>query len=150
MLAGTPGYGYTGGGLLFWDRETAKPVVLEHTDIIPEHSTTALVALGGGQTAGRHDHGAPARAARRKAEQAELYILDMATKKLKWHEVVFPGVQEYTALCAGPNGLVYGIADHARWFVFDPATRKVVHEENIGAKFGPTVSQQGPRVFVTR
>ena len=108
----------------------SESVVLTHTDILPEHSTTALVALADGQLLGGTTTAAGT-GGEKKAEQAELYILDMATKKVHWHEAVFPGVQEFTAMCAGPNGLVFGIADHSRWFVFDPAARKVVHEENV-------------------
>ena len=80
--------------------------------------------------------------------------MDMETKRLDWHQVVFPGVQEYTDMCSGPDGaadaseLVYGFADRKRFFVFDPTHRKVVHEENTETKFGLTNSQQGPRVFV--
>ena len=147
VLAGTPGYGYTGGGLLFWDRETRTPTLIEHTAILPEHSTMSLVALpdrkllGGSTTS-------PGTGGEKKAEQAELYIMDMATKQIEWHAVVFPGVQSYTDMCLGPNGRVYGFADRRRFFVLDPAKRKVVHEENTEAKFGTTNSQQGPRVFV--
>ncbi|MHB0955126.1 MAG: NHL repeat-containing protein [Pirellulaceae bacterium] len=148
VLGGTPGYGYTGGGLLFWDRPSARRVLLEHTDVIPDHSTAALVALEGGKLLGGTTT-APGTGGEKKAQQAELYILDMETKKLEWHAAVFPGVQGYTALWPGPNGTAYGIADHARWFVFDPAARTVVHDELVSATFGPTVGHQGPRVFVT-
>jgi len=152
VLAGTPGYGYTGGGLLFWDRATETRVLLEHTDVIPQHATMSLAAvspaalpegklLGGTTTA-------PGTGGEKKAEQAELYIMDMATKKLDWHAAVFPGVQSYTDLCPGPKGLIYGIADRQRFFVFDPAGRKVVHQQTFGPELGPTNSQQGPRVFV--
>ncbi|MGD8238613.1 MAG: hypothetical protein PVH68_08685 [Armatimonadota bacterium] len=147
VLAGTPGYGYTGGGLLFWDRETGSGTVVEHTDILPEHSTMSLVALpddkllGGSTTS-------PGTGGERKATEAELYIMDMATKRVEWHEVVFPGVHGYTDMCLGPDGLVYGVADRVRFFVFDPAQRKVIHEEDTREKFGSTNSQQGPRVFV--
>jgi len=147
VLAGTPGYGYTGGGLLFWDRETRMRTLVEHTDILPEHSTQSLVALDDGKLLGGTTT-SPGTGGEKKAEQAELYIMDMATKRLEWHEVVFPGVQGYTDMCRAPNGLVYGVADRQRFFVFDPAKRQVVHEEDTGARFGPTNSQQGPRVFV--
>jgi len=49
VLAGTPGYGYTGGGLLFWDRKLRTRTLLEHTDILPQHSTMSLAALPGGR-----------------------------------------------------------------------------------------------------
>jgi hypothetical protein len=147
VLAGTPGYGYTGGGLLFWDRKTGQRVLLEHTDIIPEHSTMSLLALPNGKLLGGTTTGAGT-GGEKKAKEAELYIMDMATKKLDWHQVVFPGVQDYTDLCAGPGGLVFGFADRKRFFVFDPEKRKVVHEENVEAKFGTAISHQGPRAFV--
>jgi hypothetical protein len=148
VLGGTPGYGYTGGGLLFWDRATSTETLLQHTDVIPEHATMALVALNDDKLLGGTTT-APGTGGERKAQQAELYILDMTTRQLEWREAVFPGVQEYTDLCPGPNGRVYGIADRSRFFVFDPIERRVVHEQLVGSDLGPTVSQQGPRVFVT-
>ena len=147
VLAGTPGYGYTGGGLLFWDRETKTPTLIEHTDIIPEHSTMSLVALPEGKLLGGTTIGAGT-GGEVKAKEAELYIMDMATKQVEWHEVVFPGVSGYTDMCIAPNGLVFGVADRRRFFVFDAAGREVVHEADLDATHGPTTSQQGPRVFV--
>ena len=147
VLAGTPGYGFTGGGLLFWDRETRTPTIIKHTEILPEHSTLSLVALADGKLLGGTTTG-PGTGGQKKAEQAELYIMDMATKQVEWHEVVFPGVQSYTDMCAGPDGLVFGFADRKRFFVFDSAQRKVVHEQDTEAEFGSTISHQGPRVFV--
>ena len=148
VLAGTPGYGYTGGGLLFWDRATGSETLVEHTEILPEHSTMSLVALPEGKLLGGTTTGAGT-GGEKKAKQAELYIMEMATKSIEWHEVTFGGAQSYTDLCPGPNGLVYGVVDLKRFFVFDPAQKKVVHEEDTYAKFGWTNSQQGPRVFVT-
>lgn len=147
VLAGTPGYGYTGGGLLFWDRKTHKQELLTHQQLIPEHSTMSLVALEGGKLLGGTTT-APGTGGQRKARQAELYLLDLATRRVEWHEAVLPGVQNYTDLCLGPGGLVCGFADRSRLFVFDPIKRKVVHQEATLERFGPTVSQQGPRVFV--
>ena len=148
VLAGTPGYGYTGGGLLFWDRESGTRTLVEHTDILPEHSTQSLVALDNGKILGGSTTGAGT-GGEKKADQAELYIMDMASKNVDWHEPVFPGVQGYTDLCRAPNGLVYGVADRKRFFVFDSVKREVVHDEDTTDTFGPSISHQGPRVFVT-
>jgi hypothetical protein len=147
VLAGTPGYGYTGGGLLFWDRQTRTRIVIEHKDILPEHSTLSLVALPNGKLLGGTTT-SPGTGGEKKAEEAELYIMDMATKRIEWHQVVFPGVQNYTDMCLARNGLVYGVADRKRLFVFDPAKREIVHEEDTEGKFGPTISHQQSRVFV--
>ena len=147
VLAGTPGYGYTGGGLLFWHRESGTHTLIEHTDIIPEHSTMSLVALADGKLLGGTTT-SPSTGGEQKATEAELYIMDISTKKLEWHEVVFPGVQSYTDMCLGPNGLVYGVADRGSFLVFDPDTSEIVHQQDTATEFGSTNSQQGPRVFV--
>ena len=147
VLAGTPGYGYTGGGLLIWDRETHTATLLGHTDLLPDHSTMSLVALPDGRLLGGTTT-APGTGGEKKAAEAELYLFDLATRRLVWHEAVFPGTQEYTDLCLGPEGLVLGFADRKRFFVFDPVARRIVHEEETEARFGPTNHQQGPRVFV--
>ena len=147
IMGGTPDYGYTGGGLLFWDRQKRSRVLLTHTDIIPQHSTISLVALPKGKLLGGTTTAAGT-GGEKKAKEAELYIMDMASKKLNWHRVVFPGAQEYTDMCVAPGGLVYGIVDRKQFFVFDAAKRKVVYERDVAAEFGPTTSQQGPRVFV--
>lgn len=148
VLAGTPGYGYTGGGLLVWDRDTEQHTLVAHTELLPQHSTQSLLELSddlilGGSTT------APGTGGEQKAKEAELYILDLNTKQMVWHGAVIPGAQGYTDLCAAPNGLVYGFADQQIFFVFDPQERKVVHQQNTKSSFGLSTSQQGPRVFVT-
>lgn len=147
ILAGTPGYGFTGGGLLIWDRANKSSVLLKHTDLLPEHSTMSLAALPNGRILGGTTTDAGT-GGEKKAKEAELYILDQATKKIEWHAAVFPGAQGYTDLWMAPNGLVYGVADCKRYFVFEPGTRKVLQETDLTQSFGGTVSQQGPRVFV--
>ena len=147
VLAGTPGYGLTGGGLLFWDRTTRKSVLLTHEDILPQHSTMSLVALPGGKLLGGTTT-SPGTGGERKAEVAEVYLMDMGSKRVEWHQPLFAGVQEYTDLCLDQDGIVYGFADRRRFFAFDAPQRKVVHEQETSAAFGPTAYQQGPRVFV--
>ncbi|MFN3421013.1 MAG: hypothetical protein ACK40X_04725 [Armatimonadota bacterium] len=145
VLAGTPAYGYTGGGLLFWDRETQNRVLLKHTDLLPNHSTMSLIALPDGTLLGGTTT-APGTGGERKAKQAELYLLDMASKKVIWHSPVLEGVQGYTDLCYDErNGMVYGFADRRKFFVFDPKAKKVVHVRETEPCAG---YQQGPRVFV--
>lgn len=147
ILAGTPGYGYTGGGLLFWDRQTREHVLLEHTDLIPQHSTMSLAPVAVGKLVGGTTIGAGT-GGEIKAKVAELYIMDMKTKQIEWHEPVFEGVTSYTDLTPGPKGLVFGFADHRRFFVFDSNSRQIIHEQNTEETFGVTNSQQGPRTFI--
>ena len=145
VMGGTPIYGCTGGGLLFWDRQTRNRVLVTHEEILPDHSTLSLAALPGAKLLGGTTT-APGTGGQRKAKQAELYLLDVATKRIQWHQAVFPGTQSYTDLLLSPEGLVYGFADQHRFFVLDPATRKVVHERFTETELGRTIS--APRVFV--
>jgi hypothetical protein len=147
VLAGSPDYGYTGGGILFWDRENKKGELLTDKDLIPNQSTTSMVALPKGKLLGGSTT-SPGTGGEKKAKEAELYVIDLATKKIEWHKAVLPGAQEYTDLCPGPKGLVFGFADRTRFFVFDPAKREIIHEFSTEADFGRTAYQQGPRVFV--
>lgn len=148
VMAGTPGYGLTGGGLLFWDVASKTGTLLEHSDLLPEQSTMSLAPLPDGNLLGGTTVGAGT-GGEVKAEESELYILDMAAKKIIWHQVLFPGTKGYTDLCALPDGRVLGVADQRRFFVFDPDSRAVVHEQDMEPVLGLTTSQQGPRVFVT-
>lgn len=147
ILAGTPGYGLTGGGLQIWDRETEKAKILTHTDLLEWHSTMALVALPDGNILGGTTIAAGTGGAA-KVSEAQLYILDMATRKIKWHEPLLKGAKDYTDMLLGPDGLVFGFADRTRFFVLDPEQRVMVHTRSMPESIGSTTSGQGPRVFV--
>jgi len=147
VMGGTPAYGYTGGGLVFWDRETRKTQMLRDWEIIPDQSTNAMVALQGDMLLG----GTTIKAGtggEKKARAPELYLMDVNSKKVLWHQVLFPSLEEYTDLCPGPGGIVYGIVDMQHFFVFDPVNRKLIKHEDMGPRFGQTVWQQGPRVLI--
>lgn len=147
VLGGTPGYGYTGGGLLIWERKSGQRSLLKHTELIPQQSTMSLLALPDGKILAGTTTSAGT-GGEKKASLAELYVLDPVSKKMEWHAPVLKGVNTYADLCTGPKGLVYGIADYSRFFVFDPARRKVVHEQNL-SDLGRTCAGQGPQIFVT-
>lgn len=147
VMGGTPGYGLTGGGLLLWDRKAGRGSVLTHTEIVPDHSTFSLLALPQGKLLGGTTVGAGT-GGEVKAKVAEFYILDIASRKVEWHEPVLPGARTICDLFPGPDGLIYGMADYARFFVFDPATRKIVHDQDAAGQHGRASSGQGPRIFV--
>lgn len=158
IMAGSPGYGYTGGGLLIWDRLDETGTLLKHTELLPDHATLSLAALpdgnilvGSGTRAGT---GGEVR-----ATEAQLCILDLKRHEIIWQEPVLPGAQEYSELLMGPDGLVYGLADFQPWeptryeeakrfFVFDPQRRIIIHDEDPFPEFGPVRLQQGQRKLV--
>jgi hypothetical protein len=147
IMAGTPDYGLTGGGLVFWDRETRKMQLLSDRDIIPDQSTNAMVALPGNRLLGGTTTEAGT-GGERKARAPELYLMDITSRKVLWHQALFPYLFGYTDLCQGPQGLVYGIASTHVFFVFDPVNRKLISQEDVAPRFGSMVWQQGPRIFV--
>ncbi len=158
VMGGIPGYGYTGGGLLFYERHTDTHILVKHEDLLPWQSPMSLAELPAGRLLG----GTTTRAGtggEQKADEAELFIWDMPGRKLVWHKAMFPGAQEYSQLCPGPRGLVYGLAsflvfdpqrleEPKRFFVFDPETREVVHQEDPEGGFGLFCYQQGQRKIV--
>ena len=147
ILAGTPGYGFTGGGLMLWDRQAQTATILEHTALIEWHSTMALVPLPDGRLLGGTTI-SPGTGGAVKAALAELYILDLGTRKITWHAPLIEGAHAYVDMIMGPAGLVFGCANRTIFFVFDPARRTIVHREAIPEALGPTTSGQGPRIFV--
>lgn len=147
LLGGTPGYGYTGGGLLIWDWQRQAGTLLEHMDMVPEQAPMSLLELTDG-TVLVGSTVAPGTGGEQKATLAELFLVDVAARAVTWRAALLDDVQAYTDLCAGPDGLVFGFADGNRFFVFDPSARRIVQEQDVSQRLGPTNNQQGPRVFV--
>ena len=144
IMAGAPGYGLTGGGLLVWNYLSQQYILLKHTDIITNQSTKSLVSISpeiimGGTTI------TPGTGGITKAKEAELYLLNIYSKKIIWHKAIIPHVKEYTDLCMAGNNKIYGIADRSIFFVFDSSTRKIIF---LNKKIGPIHYQQGPKIFI--
>ena len=147
IMSGGPEYGYTGGGLLFWDREKKSALVIQDSAVVLDQSTLSMVALPGGKLLGGTTT-APGTGGEKKAKEAELYIMDIVSKRVEWHNALLPTVQNYCDMCLGRDGLVYGIADYKNFFVFDPVDRMIVYQQDVEAILGKTGSQQSPRIFV--
>lgn len=147
IMAGSPQYGATGGGLLFWDSQAGSKVLLKDHEVVEHQSSMSLVPLPNNKLLGGTTT-APGTGGEKKANEALVYIMDMATKKIEWQKALFPGAQEYSEMRAVPGGLVYGIADKRTFFVFDPATKTIIHQQDLRETFGPTTAEQSPRIFV--
>lgn len=147
IMGGTPEYGATGGGLLFYDNAAKTRVLLTDSDVVKDQTSMSLVPLPNGKLLGGTTT-SPGSGGEKKAKESLLYIMDMESKKIEWQEVLFPGVQEYSEMIMTPEGLVYGITDKQNFFVFDPTQKKVIYTKNISEEFGPTTAEQSPRIFV--
>lgn len=147
IMSGTPDYGYTGGGMLFWDQDKKTQMLLKDSAIIVDQTALSLVVLGGGKILGGTTT-TPGTGGEKKANVAELFIMDMATKKIIWHNAILKGVQSYYDMSMGSDGLIYGMADAITFFVFDPVKKIIVHQEDTKTRFEGSVTNQSPRVFV--
>ncbi|WP_340381456.1 hypothetical protein [Daejeonella sp.] len=147
IMGGTPEYGLTGGGLLIWDNKIQKAELLTDAEVVKDQSSISLVPLPAGKLLGGTTT-APGTGGEKKATEAALYIMDLASKKIEWQKVLFPGAQEYSEMRSAPEGLVYGIVDKKTFFVFDPVKKTIVHKQDLTEKFGLTTAEQSPRIFV--
>jgi len=136
LMSGEPGYGYLGGGIGIYDLQTNESVLLKHQDLIPDHSVRSMAALPDGNVicgttiAGGHG-------TRATATEGVLFILDWQTRQVIYQTVPVPGSTSVAALHVGEDGLVYGLAAPATFFVFDPKERKVVRSEALADCGGP-------------
>jgi len=146
VLAGTPGYGHTGGGLHIYDLQTGKAELLGHERLLRDQSTMCLEALPGGLLVGGGTV-MPGTGGETLAQEAELYLFDLEARQVVWHEPVLPGVKNIRDLAVGPDGLVYGLADGPTLFVFDAGARKLVHTEEI-TRYGALAGGQAPRIML--
>jgi streptogramin lyase len=147
VMAGTPGYGFTGGGLLIYDRRDGSEALLTHKELLENQATMGLAWLPNGNLLVGSTI-APGTGGETKAKVAELYELDMKTHRVLWHEALVPDARNYMDLCPGPGGVIYGIVDRTTFFVFDPATRKVINQQTLAPELGGTVSHQGTRALI--
>jgi hypothetical protein len=147
IMTGTPGYGLTGGGMLIYDLDASKSELLTQEALIKEQSTVALDALQGGAVLVGGTTIAAGTGGEAHAREGEIYLMDFATRKITFHAAIIPGATEIHDLKVGPDGLVYGLATGPTFFVFDPKTQKVVHQEKA-ARYGDLAGGQAPRVML--
>lgn len=131
IMGGYADYGFCGGGIGIYNLETNEPLLLTaEKDLLPGHSTITLQALPDGNLVGGTSVSAPG-GGHPTATEAELFILDWASKKLVFHTVPVPGDGEIVSIMFGRDGLVYGLSGKSTFFVFDPTRREVVHSESF-------------------
>lgn len=146
ILAGTPGYGRTGGGMHIYNVETGEAELLSQEQLLPTLSTTCLEALSANLLVGGTATW-PGTGGETLAKEAELYLFDFGARKVIWREAVLPGVPAIRDLKLGADGLVYGLADGPVLFVFDPEARQLVHRETV-TQYGGVAGGQAPRTLL--
>lgn len=153
LLTGTPGYGLTGGGMVIYDTQSRSWQILADSELIPNQSTTALVALPGGLVLGGTTI-QPGKGGEQIAKEAELYLFNPDSPLVLTRKVPVPDKHQIQDLLLGPNGLVHAIAVDSHhgglnpvFFVFDPKTMETVHTEAMGQQYGNAAGRQAPRIL---
>lgn len=147
-LAGTPEYGTTGGGMMFWNRSSGQKSRIDHWHLVPNHSVQAMVELSNGMLLGGTTVAPGTGGVTKATDSSELFLVDANTHEVRWRGAPVPGAKTITDLMVGADGLVYGLADSVDLFVFNPNNRQVVSVNRFSKDLGPSVYAQGTRAFV--
>jgi len=139
IFSGYGGYGVTGGGILIYDPATRTVSAKSSDELLPNHSPIALARADEKTVVGATTIEAPG-GGRVIAKEAELFLMDADTLNVTYRTVPVPGANAIYGLVVGDNGLVYGLTNRSKLFVFNLKTRKVVHEADWspwGSTFNP-------------
>lgn len=147
-LAGTPEYGTTGGGMMFWNRSSGQKSRIDHWHLVPNHSVQAMLELSNGMLLGGTTVAPGTGGVTKATDSSELFLMDANTHEVRWRGAPVPGAKTITDLMVGADGLVYGLADSVDLFVFNPNNRQVVSVNRFSKDLGPSVYAQGTRAFV--
>ena len=147
-LAGTPEYGTTGGGMMFWNRSSGQKSRIDHWHLVPNHSVQAMVELSNGMLLGGTTVAPGTGGVTKATDSSELFLMDANTHEVRWRGAPVPSAKTITDLMVGTDGLVYGLADSVDLFVFNPNNRQVVSVNRFSKDLGPSVYAQGTRAFV--
>ncbi|WP_309129505.1 hypothetical protein [Microbacterium sp.] len=142
LVASGPTGGNHTGALTFIDLATGAFEVRK--DFLPDQSVMSVAVSGStayivGDTYGEST-GGPILPA------AQVAAVDLRTRQLLWREVLRPDWLSYEAVHA-VDGQLYFMSrrPRGRWFAFDPASRRVVREGDLGGYGG--FGEAGGRVF---
>jgi hypothetical protein len=142
-IGGYPDYGLLGGAISVYDPKKNEKRVYRH--IIQNQSIASLayiekldlLAAGGSVRGGT--------GTRAVEKQAALILWDPKEEKKTFEIVPVPGVKTILSLALAVNGMLYGITDNEKIFVFDPGRREVKKILDLGFKKPVEVSlQPGP------
>ena len=147
-LAGTPEYGTTGGGMMFWNRSSGQKSRIDHWHLVPNHSVQAMIELSNGMLLGGTTVAPGTGGVTKAGNSGELFLMDANSHEVRWRGAPVPGAKTITDLVVGTDGLVYGLADSVDLFVFNPNNRQVVSVNRFSKDLGPSVYAQGTRAFV--
>lgn len=133
-----------GSGLLIYDIQTETGTILDRSDLIPDQGIQALLGLPDGDVLVGTSVRAPTGGGEGTAKTAMIYRLNMKTRKISGRWPFEPETPAARDMVIAPDGLVYGLAEPSRLFVFDPVRGEMLHDEPIDG-YGDASGYQAPR-----
>ncbi len=133
-----------GSGMLIYDVKAESGQIIDRARLMPEHGIYSLAALPDGQVlAGTSIHPSTAGTAG-PARTAMIYRYNMETGTVSGQWPLSPETPAVRELVVAPDGLVYGLAEPDRLFVFDPVSEEIIRSETL-AGYGGIAGGQAPR-----
>ncbi|NWG01922.1 MAG: hypothetical protein HXY44_03565 [Syntrophaceae bacterium] len=138
-----PDYGHLGGALCIYDPKKNEKRVYRH--VVQNQSIASLAYIGkvdllAGGSSIRGGTGTHA-----IEREARLILWDPKEEKKVFEIIPVPEAKTILSLATTVDGLVYGITDHGKVFVFDPEKREVRKIFDLGFKEPREISLQlGP------
>lgn len=133
-----------GSGLLIYDTESENGTILDRNDLIPDQGINALVSLPNGDVLVGTSTKPPTGGAADVPETAVLYRLDFERRVIMAQWPLKPNTPAVRDMLVLDDGLVYGLAEPNRFFVFDPEPGVFTHDE-VWTDYGDVSGWQAPR-----
>ncbi|MET7970849.1 hypothetical protein [Micromonospora sp. NPDC005305] len=125
-VGSTPDYGLWGGALTVYD--TATGARTTRRNIVADQGVISLAVIGDRLWAGTTIGGGGGTVPR--ATEAKVFTADLATGEKTAEYTPVPGADAITSLVAGPDGMIWGLAD-GEVFILDPTTGAVTHRLDV-------------------
>ena len=133
-----------GSGMLIYDIETGKGTLLDRDELIPDQGINALTALPGGDVLVGTSTKAPTGGVGDEPETAFIYRFNMQTRAITARWPLRPNTPAVRDMVVAGDGLVYGLAEPNRVFVFDPKKGAFTRDE-VWTGYGKVSGAQAPR-----
>jgi hypothetical protein len=135
-----PDYGLLGGAISVYDPEKNEKRVYRH--VVQNQSIASLaylekadlIAAGSSISGGTGTHAVE--------KEAKLILWDPKEEKKAFEMIPVPEARVILSLAATADGLIYGITNNAKVFVFDPEKKNVMKIFNLGFKEPREISLQ--------
>jgi hypothetical protein len=125
-VGSTPDYGLWGGALTVYDTATGERTT--RRDIVADQGVISLAVANNRIWAGTTINGGGG--TEPKATEAKVFTADLDTGEKITEYIPVPGADAITSVVAGPDGMIWGLAD-GELFILDPTTGVVVHRQDV-------------------